>query len=71
MKMGRKDPRSSLSKSVKGESPTGQGGKNPIKSAGPYETPGVGECCAPKRARLDKAPARDPVADKSSGKAVD
>ena len=68
MKMGKDDPRNSLSKSVKGKSPTGQGGKNPFKSAGPYETPGVGECCAPSRKKIAVA---DPVADKSSGKAVD
>lgn len=71
MKMGSQDPRSSMSRSAKGKSPTGQGGKNPFKSAGPYETPGVGECCAPKGPSLDKATASDPVADKSSGRAVD
>lgn len=66
MKMGKKDPRASMSKSVKGKSPTQQGGKNPFKSASPYETPGVGECRPPKGPSLKDAPAEDPVADSSS-----
>ena len=65
MKMGRKDPRSSMSKSVKGSSPLNQGGRNPFKSAGPYETPGVGEGCPPKGPSLKQAPATEPVADES------
>jgi len=63
MKMGRKDPRSSMSKSVKGGSPLNQGGRNPFKSAGPYETPGVGEDCAPKGPSLKPAPAVEPITD--------
>jgi len=62
MKMGKNDPRASMSKSTKGKSPINPTGRNPIKSAGPYETPGVGECCAPKGPSLKKAPAADPVA---------
>jgi hypothetical protein len=63
MKMGKKDPRASMSKSAKGSSPINPTGRNPIKSASPYETPGVGEGCAPKGAGLKKAPTVDPVAD--------
>jgi len=63
MKMGKNDPRSSMSKSVKGKSPLNKGGKNPFKSASPYETPGVGECCAPKGPAQKQAPASEPVAD--------
>jgi len=66
MKMGRKDPRNSMSRSVKGKSPLNKGGKNPFKSAAPYETPGVGECCPPKGPSLKDAPAADPVSDESS-----
>jgi|HubBroStandDraft_5_1064220.scaffolds.fasta_scaffold409613_1 hypothetical protein len=65
MKMGKKDPRSSMSKSVKGSSPLNKGGKNPFKSASPYETPGVGESCPPKGPSLKQAPDADPVADSS------
>ena len=55
-----------MNKSVKGKSPINPSGRNPIKSASPYETPGVGECCAPKGPSLKKAaPAADPVADDS------
>lgn len=64
MKMGKNDPRSSMSRSVKGK-PLNKGGKNPFKSASPYETPGVGECCSPKGANLKQAPSADPVADDS------
>lgn len=64
MKMGKKDPRSSMSRSVKGQ-PLNKGGRNPIKSASPYETPGVGECCPPKGPSLKQAPEADPVADES------
>ena len=49
MKMGKKDPRASMSKSVKNKSPINPTGRNPIKSASPYETPGVGEGCAPSK----------------------
>ena len=63
MKMGKNDPRASMSKSVKGTSPINKGGKNPFKAASPYETPGVGECCPPKGAAQKKAPASEPVAD--------
>lgn len=67
MKMGKKDPRSSMSKSTKAK-PTSKVGRNPIQSPGPYETPGVGECCPPKGPSLKKAAsASDPVADESSG----
>ena len=65
MKMGRKDPRASMSKSVKAKSPVNPTGRNPIKSASPYETPGVGEGCAPARASRKVAPATDPVVDSS------
>lgn len=65
MKMGRKDPRSSMSKSVKGSSPLNQGGRNPFKSAGPYETPGVGEGCPPKGPSLKSGPAAETVEDAS------
>jgi|GEM_PF-6989576 len=63
MKMGRKDPRSSMSKSVKAKSPINPTGRNPIKSASPYETPGVGEGCSPARARQKAAPDVDSVVD--------
>lgn len=64
MKMGKNDPRSSMSKSVKGKSPLHPTGRNPIKSASPYETPGVGECCAPKRPSTPSAtPKPDPIAE--------
>ena len=62
MKMGKNDPRSSLSKSVKGKSPTGQGGKNPFKSVSPYETPGAGEGRSPNGGSRC-APKADPVAN--------
>lgn len=62
MKMGKNDPRVSMSKSVKGKSPINPAGRNPVKSASPYETPGVGECGAPKGPSVKKAPAADPVA---------
>lgn len=62
MKMGKKDPRASMSKSAKGKSPINPTGRNPIKSAGPYETPGVGEGCPPKGSRTS-APEVDPVTD--------
>ena len=65
MKMGKKDPRSSMSRSVKGSSPINKGGKNPFKSASPYETSGVGECSPPKGPSLKQAPEADPVADSS------
>lgn len=60
MKMGRRDPRASMSKSVKGK-PINPTGRNPIKSASPYETAGVGEGCAPQDAKA--VPEADPVAD--------
>jgi hypothetical protein len=66
MKMGKNDPRSSMSKSAKGKSPVNRGGKNPIKSPAPYEVPGVGECCSPKGPNLKDAPEQEPVADESS-----
>jgi len=66
MKMGKSDPRSSMSKSVKGKSPVNRGGKNPIKSPAPYEVPGVGECCAPKGPSLKNGPEQEPVADEIS-----
>jgi hypothetical protein len=52
-----------MSKSVKAKSPINPTGRNPIKSASPYETPGVGEGCAPVRTSQTAAPAVDPVAD--------
>jgi hypothetical protein len=63
MKMGKKDPRASMSKSVKAKSPINPTGRNPIKSASPYETPGVGEGCAPASSSRKAVPAADPVAD--------
>jgi hypothetical protein len=66
MKMGRKDPRASMSKSVKAKSPINPRGRNPIKSASPYETPGVGEDCSPSRTSQKAAPTPDPVADDDS-----
>ena len=63
MKMGRKDPRSSMSKSTKGKSPINAAGRNPIKSASPYETPCVGEDCSTKGPSLKAAPAPEPIAD--------
>ena len=63
MKMGRKDPRASMSRSVKAKSPINPTGRNPIKSASPYETPGVGEGCAPARASQKAAPDVDSVVD--------
>lgn len=63
MKMGKNDPRASMSKSRKGKSPINPTGRNPIKSASPYETPGVGECCPPKGPSLKTAPVADPVAN--------
>ena len=63
MKMSRKDPRASMSKSIKGKSPINPTGRNPIRSASPYETPGVGECSPPKGPSLKQAPAADPVTD--------
>ena len=71
MKMGRKDPRASMSKSVKGKSPVNPTGRNPIKSASPYETAGVGEDCAPKGPSLRAAPEADPVADDDSNDGED
>jgi len=74
MKMGKKDPRSSMSKSVKGSSPINKGnkgGKNPFKSASPYETPGVGEACPPKGPSLKDAPGADPVADEQDDNDVE
>ena len=70
MKMGKNDPRSSMSRSVKGK-PQNKGGKNPFRSASPYETPGVGECCPPKGPGLKPAPASDPVADESGSDATE
>jgi hypothetical protein len=66
MKMGKKDPRASMGKSVKAKSPINPTGRNPIKSASPYETPGVGECRAPARVSRKAAPTADPVADDDS-----
>ena len=63
MKMGKNDPRDSMSKSTKGKSPINATGRNPVKSASPYETAGVGECCPPKGPALKKAPEADPVAN--------
>ena len=65
MKMGKNDPRSSMSRSVKGSSPLNKGGRNPFKSASPYETPGVGEGCQPKGPSLKKVPDAERVADES------
>jgi hypothetical protein len=66
MKMGKKDPRSSMSKSTKAVLAK-KTGRNPIQSPGPYETPGVGEDCAPKGSSLKKAaPEAEPVADEST-----
>ena len=62
MKMGKNDPRSSMSKSTKGKSPINPTGRNPIKSVGPYETPGVGECPTP--AAAPRKP--DPIAEDSA-----
>lgn len=70
MKMGKKDPRDSMSKSVKGKAPN-KGGRNPFKSASPYETAGVGECRPPKGPSLKQAPDADPVADESDGNDVE
>lgn len=56
-----------MSKPVKGTSPINPAGRNPIKSASLYETPGVGECCPPKGPSLKAAPADEPVADRDSG----
>ncbi len=69
MKMGKKDPRASMSKSVKGHPLRGTGGRNPIKSAAPAETPGVGECCAPADKSGRQAPTPDAVADEGSDRA--
>jgi hypothetical protein len=66
MKMGNKDPRASMSKSVKAKSPINPTGRNPITSASPYETPGVGEGCPPKGPSLKAVPEADPVADDDS-----
>ena len=66
MKMGKKDPRSSMSKSTKGKPLGGQSGKNPIKSTSPYEVAGVGEGSAAKGRGTRKAPDAEPIADKSS-----
>ena len=68
MKMGRKDPRSSMSQSVKGKSPINPTGRNPFKSASPYETPGVGEGGVPKKS---PAPQADPVADAATDSSTD
>jgi hypothetical protein len=61
MKMGRKAPRASMSKSAKGKSPINPTGRNPIKSASPYETCGIGESVTPKGPSLKKAAPADPV----------
>jgi hypothetical protein len=66
MKMGKNDPRRSMSKSVKGKPPKNRGGKNPIKSPSPYEVQGVGECCSPKGPSGQRAPQNDPIEDESS-----
>lgn len=67
MKMGKNDPRASMSKSTKGKSPINPTGRNPIKAASPAETPGVGEDCAPNGPSLKKAaPMADPVANDDS-----
>lgn len=71
MKMGKNDPRDSMSTSVKGKSPLHKGGRNPFKSASPYETPGVGECCPPDGSSLKQAPETDPVADRSDSKSTE
>ena len=71
MKMGKKDPRSSMSKSTQGKSPINKGGRNPLKSASPYEVPGVGEDCQPKGPSLKEAPEADPVADESDDDATE
>jgi len=70
MKMGKKDPRMSMSRSMKGQ-PLNKGGRNPIKSASPYETPGVGERCPPKGPSLKQAPETDPVADSNDSDATE
>ena len=70
MKMSKKDPRASMSKSVKGKSPRGQSGRNPITSASPAETPGVGECCAPAAASVRSAPIPDAVTDDDNDRSI-
>lgn len=52
-----------MSKSAKGKSPINPTGRNPIKSASPYETRGVGEDYSPKGPSLKASPAPEPVAD--------
>lgn len=71
MKMGKNDPRSSMSRSTKGKPPFNKGGKNPFKAASPYEVPGVGECCPPKGPSQKQAPAAEPVADESGRDATE
>ena len=67
MKMGKSDPRSSMSKSVKSKSPRGQGGGNPIKAASPGETAALGHGVTAKRS----APAAtDAVIDEGSNRSI-
>ena len=69
--MGRKDPRSSMSKSVKGKSPMNPTGRNPFESGSPYETPGVGEGCTPKGPSLKQGPETEPVDDSSTDRSAE
>lgn len=64
MKMGRKDPRASMSRSTRGQSPINPAGRNPVKSASPYETCGVGEDTTPRMRK--SAPKPDPIAEDSA-----
>lgn len=55
---------------MNGSSPLNKGGgRNPFKSASPYETAGVGEGCQPKGRSLKQAPQAEPVADESDSDA--
>ena len=63
MKMGKKEPISSMSKSVKGQPLRNPGGWNPIKPASLAETPSVGHGVEVKRVT---PPATDAVADEVS-----
>ena len=63
MKMGKKDPRSSVSQSTRGKSFTNKGSRNPLKSASPHEVPGVGKGNPPKGPSLKDAPEADPAAE--------
>ncbi|HEX2667513.1 MAG TPA: hypothetical protein VHP13_03980 [Gammaproteobacteria bacterium] len=71
MKMGKNDPRSSMSKSVKGKLPVNVTGRNPIRSASPAETACVGEYCQSKEPSLKQALAKDPVSDAKRDRALE